>query len=59
MQGKKKLGKIQGIYKKQEKSRKFVVLNSFSASLSILILKIFWGSMPPESPKQSWTHIRI
>ena len=31
-----------------QKSGIFVVLNSFSAKLKILILKIFWGSMPPD-----------
>ena len=36
------------IPKVREKSGNFVVWNSFSAKLRILILKIFWGSMPPD-----------
>ena len=46
------------IPKVREKSENFVVWNSFSAKLKILILKIFWGSMPPDPPKWSRTHCR-
>ena len=40
--------KIQGICDRIPKVRDFVVWNSFSANLKILILKIFLGSMPPD-----------
>ena len=37
-----------------QKSGNFVVWNSFLAKLKILILKIFWGSMPPaQTPKSA------
>ena len=45
------------IPKVQEKSGNFVVWNSFSAKLKIIIMKIFWESMPPDPPKYSRTHI--
>ena len=53
MQGEKVMEKSENLKKKRkvrEKSENFVVWNSFSANLSILILKIFWGSMFSDAP---------
>ena len=46
------------IPKVREKSGNFVVWNSLLAKLKILILKIFWVSVPPDSPKWTQTHGR-
>ena len=54
----KKSGNLRQNSKSQGKVREFCFSNSFSAKLKILILKIFWGSMPPDRPKLSRTHGR-
>ena len=51
-------GNLRQNSKSQGKVREFCVSNSFSAKLKVLILEIFWGSMPPDPTKWSRTHGR-